>query len=385
SSTSEAEVTVSASGYNDFKAKIAANDSKSVDIKNNLAIVPAGKIYFLSKLSGKIDVVKTNLDGSDRQTVLAGTGNEDDYNTVLLASRDWKYLLLQAKRDAKKDYNALYIIDTQNNDKLITADEGNASFNLAGWSGHDFAYLVTRQSITERQSKRQAIKIYHADTGQLATLDETRAESHFDNYVYERFDDVNLLSSKVIYTHSWITTASDDRYSKDKQSGIAVIDFNGSNKKDLKTLPALTNFWSVIVYKPDEIYFNFYANSQEYYVQLEDSTIKDMSLDEARDKFNKAYPTYLLSPSGKSTFWSDERDGKDLFLIGDDKGDNGKEITRLEDYGTYGWYTDNYVLLSKKGSELYIMGRDGGEPIKITDYHKPAYNYRGYGGGYGGL
>jgi hypothetical protein len=31
------------------------------------------------------------------------------------------------------------------------------------------------------------------------------------------------------------------------------------------------------------------------------------------------------------------------------------------------------------------MPTAGGTPYKITDYYKPAINYQGYGGGYGGL
>ena len=52
-----------------------------------------------------------------------------------------------------------------------------------------------------------------------------------------------------------------------------------------------------------------------------------------------------------------------------------------------GWYTDNYLLVSKGGSELYIAAAgnpDFSKALKVTDYHKPNIVYRGYGGGYGG-
>ena len=72
-------------------------------------------------------------------------------------------------------------------------------------------------------------------------------------------------------------------------------------------------------------------------------------------------------------------------FIGDSSGGSGKQIATLSDYDTYGWYTDDYLLVSKNGSELYIMPVSGGTPIKISDYNKPAQNFNGYGGGYGGL
>ena len=96
----------------------------------------------------------------------------------------------------------------------------------------------------------------------------------------------------------------------------------------------------------------------------------------------------MQSPSGNVTFWSETRDGKNTLFVGDGQGANQKEIAKLSDYQTYGWYTEDYLLVSKDGSELYILGKDGikkdSEALKIMDYHKPAMSYMGYGG-YGGL
>jgi len=98
---------------------------------------------------------------------------------------------------------------------------------------------------------------------------------------------------------------------------------------------------------------------------------------------------YLASPSGNSTFWSEPRDGKNSLFVGDQAGSNAKQIASLSDYQTYGWYSEDYLLASKNGSELYIFGSEGikkeSAALKITDYHKPVLNYPGYGGGYGGL
>ena len=97
----------------------------------------------------------------------------------------------------------------------------------------------------------------------------------------------------------------------------------------------------------------------------------------------------IESPNGKTNFWSEERDGKNVLFIGDADAENSKEIATLSEYVPYGWFTDDYVLVSKNGSELYIMGRDGIKPgdvpTKISDYHRPSYNFTGYGKGYGGL
>jgi hypothetical protein len=65
------------------------------------------------------------------------------------------------------------------------------------------------------------------------------------------------------------------------------------------------------------------------------------------------------------------------------------QIATLSDYTQYGWFSDDYLLVSKNSSQLFIMPRAGikqdPEALKVSDYHKPAQTYPGYGGGYGGF
>ena len=90
--------------------------------------------------------------------------------------------------------------------------------------------------------------------------------------------------------------------------------------------------------------------------------------------------------------------GRSSLFIGDVGQDTSKAAATSfgDDYTPYGWFADNYALMSKKGSELYIeavpmnqnfpkTGIQILQPIKITDYYRPVFSYPGYGGGYGGL
>jgi hypothetical protein len=80
------------------------------------------------------------------------------------------------------------------------------------------------------------------------------------------------------------------------------------------------------------------------------------------------------------------KDGKNTLFIGDNDGKNQKQIASLSDYTPYGWYGDNdqYVLLTKNGSELYIATPDTiNNPQKVTDYYRSQI-INGYGAGYGG-
>lgn len=391
------EAKISGSGYNEKTAQITVVESDQVADNNKFTLTPSGKIYFLSKRTGKINVMKSNLDGTNPEVVLAATGNEDDGDTILLASQDWKYLALKAKRDAGKPAS-LYLIDTANGDKLTNIDEGDASFTLTGWSGHTFVYLVQRDKVQLWQPKKYSIKSFDADGKKLNVLDNTNGEGTGAGSYYgtdwnsEYYTNLILVGDTVHYGKTWTSGiyASDGSRLAGKQTGIYSVKANGQDKKTLKSFDA-TKYSSMEskLYKPREVYYRIYTNNSgnsEFY-EVENDAVQTKG--DLSNQFYAFYPTYLYDPSNQHTFWAEPRDGKNTLFIGDNDGSNSKEITTLSEYAAYGWFTDKYVLVSKNSSELYIMGagelRDGAQPVKITDYHKPNTTFYGYGGGYGGL
>jgi len=388
-----AKATLAADGYNTQDITLEVTETPSD--KNAFTMTPAGKIYFLSKKSGKIDVVKTNLDGSERQTVLAGTGREEDRGTVLLASTDWKYLALEARREGNESAKAkLYLIDTSN-DKLSTIDEGNATFEITGWSGHSFVYTVNRIGIANWQPKLQALKAFNAETQKLTTLDETSADGTGGySYAFEQIGAVYAIDNLLVYSKAWVVSYYAANLSGGKQTTIISVQTDGKNKKILKNLEISglnggeANYLQSTLYEPKGIYYHWNFKDASLFYEYEDGAIKDAK-DLTDEKFSQPYPTYLQSPNTKQTFWSEPRDGKNTLFIGNDEGEDEKEVASLSEYKQYGWYTDDYLLVSKNDSELYILSKnglkDGQSPFKITDYHKPDRSYQGYGGGYGGF
>ncbi len=397
------DATVTKDGFNKQTAKIKVTESETVATENNLSITPSGKIYFLSKRTGKINVMKSDLDGTNAQIVLAASGSEDDGDTILLASQDWKYVALKSKRSGTTKPASLYLIDTTNNDKLTTMDEGDATFTLTGWSGHTFVYQVQRDKVQFWQANKYSLKSYDAEANKLNVLDNTSGEGSGTSsytgtdYKSEYYSSPILVGDTVNYAKTWnagIYTA-DGSFLAGKKTGIYSVKVNGQDKKTLKSFDA--NKVSSIeskLYKPKEVYYKLYNNSgvAEYY-EVENGNVQTKG--DLGNQFYATYPTYLYSPANKQTFWAEQRDGKNTLFVGDDEGDNGKTVADLSDYTVYGWFTDNYLLVSKNSSELYIMGVAGladtknqnatGTPTKITDYHKPVTTFYGYGGGYGGL
>lgn len=380
--TLQGKVTVD--GYNDLPAAVQVITS-AVDA-NTFAMIPKGHVYFLSNLSGKIDVVSTNLDGSNRETVLAGTGNEDKNSTVLLASRDWQYLALLSKRDGG-DHPKLFLINTANG-KTSTIDNTGTDYTLVGWNGHYFVYQVAHADVTAWQSGGAVLKSYGADTGNAITIATSSASGTSNSDAqYQSISQANFVGGTLVYTETWYRYPGYLSVSG-QQNVLVGVKPDGTGSKTLKSVDSGQYYVSSLkLAKPNQLYFAVYdnTNSNANYYRLDDRGNVTQSDTITSDSVNQNYPTYLLSPSGSATFWSEARDGKNALLVGDYQGVGGSTIANLSDYAPYGWFSDDYVLVQKNKSELFIMPAAGGTALKISDYFKPDYYLYGYGGGYGGL
>lgn len=372
---------VHADGYSEVEATVQVTTQTLV--ANTVRLTPNGSTYFLSNQSGRLDVVKTNLDGTNRKVVVAGTGKEDNRNTVLLASRDWKYLALLSKRDGG-EYAKLFLINTST-DQMTTMDEGSAGFGTIGWSGHNFIYSVTRKGQIY-DNNHVAQKAYNAETSKITILDQSQGEGDATNNAYQNFNYTYITDKGLVYAVTWSTYNGYDKLAG-KTNSIRLTSFDGKTKKDLKTFDAkAVSSLQAAPYEPQGIYFAAYepATSKYSFYEYEDGAVT--AANTTIDAFNSgSYPTYLYSPSGNKTLWSEFRDGKRTILVGDHDGKNGSQIIKDSDYEVYGWYTEQYVLVSKNSSELYIMSVNGGTPHKISNYYKPDVKFYGYGYGYGGL
>lgn len=374
------KASVTRTDYNTAELDIAVTDQAEV---NKLTLTPAGSVYYLSKATGKINVMKANLDGSSASVVVEATGNENDRETVLLSARDWQYMVLSAKRKSNIA-GQLYVIDAKTN-TLKTVDEGNVSIQLVGWSDHDFLYIVTRNDKKEWEEKRQALKSYNADTGKIAVIDETSGTgSAFINAEYETFGLPYIIEGKVLYTKAVSRGVGAPRA---KKPAIMVATVGNGQTQRVKEFDS-TKYASIDakLYEPQEVYFRIDIDGgTPTYYEYEASGLKTVTNNDTKF-YETYYPTYLISPNGQKSFWDEPRNGKNALFVGDKNGSNSTELAQQSEYTAYGWMTDGYVLLAKNGSELYVAAADQSidQPVKITNYHKPAQSFPGYGYGYGG-
>ncbi|HSE29473.1 MAG TPA: carboxypeptidase-like regulatory domain-containing protein [Candidatus Saccharimonadales bacterium] len=372
---------VSADNYNQAAVTVTVTEEPSD--KNIFGLVPSGKIYFLSNRTGTINVMKSNLDGTDPQVVVQGTGKEDGDTVSLLASRDWRYLTLQARRDSEKP--KLYLIDTSN-DKMTVMDEGDAYFTPHGWSEHRFIYDVTRGNVNTWENKKFALKSFNAEDGGIATLDESEARGGELDPNFQNFSKVYIFGDNLTYIKRWTN------YSYDPLANyIYSIKNDGSNKKEIKSFTSKYANLDAKLYKPKEEYFRVGLDNdpKPYFYEYEQQTgeFKEAA-DIDNNKFYDFYPTFLVSPSGKSTFWYEPRDGKNSLFVGDEDAKDSKEVASLSELTPYGWFSDEYLIASKNGSELFIIPKSNPNnlpALKMTDYYRTNYGFTGYGYGYGGF
>jgi len=373
------EVVIKANKHNPQNAQIIVTEEYTNE--NNIKLTPEGKIYFNSKQSGKLDLVQTNLDGTDRKTIVEGTGKEDDNYTPLLASRDWRYLALISSRDGK---GRLYIVDTQDNSLNVISEE-NESVTPIGWKDQYFIYS-SNSGLEIWYPNREKVVSYDAEKRQKITLEATKTEGTgvFD-YAAEQFTTFGILQNEIVTTKTW----SADSYSGGKILGkkdtINSISPAGTDRKVVKefdTGVGTNNWFTMQKYKPQILNYQYsHFTVDEYYEYSNGKLLNAPGL--RGSDFATPFPTYLISPSGTKTFWQEVRDGKNTLFIGDKDAniDGSKMIASMSEFSAVGWFGEDYILLTKSGSELYISDTDKVEnPIKIGDFQPMADVYYLAGG-----
>src|SRR5690606_17891302 len=100
------EATIRAKEYRSEKLNFAASTKSDFEIR----MVPAQPVVYVSKQTGKYNVYKTDVDGKNKQLLLAGTGTERQGITVA-ASTDGTMAAVVSSRGTKRDENR-YLLDS---------------------------------------------------------------------------------------------------------------------------------------------------------------------------------------------------------------------------------------------------------------------------------
>ncbi len=369
--------TAKAEAYNsaEVKVQMKTNDDQKISVK----LTPTGKLYFLSKRTGTINVMSADLDGTNQAVVLQGTGKELDGETSLLPSPGWTSLMLIARRDA--DRAKLYSLNTNGQLKLV--DDADVTYQPIGWVAGRFYYKTVSNSLAGWQNKSETIVSYNAESGQRQEVDSTLGSgTGYYDMVTQHIAAPAIVDGKVVYVKYWNygTYVAE----KGRSSSIVAVTVEGNIKTVLKEVPATTDIYADATLTKPGVYVVRLGrpdNSKEYY-QYAAGKVAAAAIDDTAFYNNRV--SYQMSPDGSRAFWAEVRDGKTIAFEASKDLTGGTQVSAT-DYAPYGWYTDSYVLYSKNMSELYIApagsSLDGAH--KISDYHKAA-GYQGYGWGAGG-
>lgn len=351
----------------DFKTAAITVNTKDIAPSVEAKLAPVGSVYFISNRTGSYDVMSSSLDGSDQQVVVKGSGKEVAYELQLTPSPSRKYLAYFARRGADATAN-VYIVDTASG--AINKIDNSAGAGVIGWIEDTFYFGLYDYANGMVKDKRAQLMGYNASSRQLIAVDSSKmeGEQQWDYAELGLSTGYQLVGNRIYYAKCWNYSSYYGGNKDRKASLMAVVDGKATSLKDVSQNGEA--YCDTVASKPGMIYYRVtYTgdNHSDSYRYQPGKAVESVQMNDG-ELYNNRY-TYLTSPNGQKTMWTETRDGKRVSFIGDADGKNEQQVGAAT-YEAYGWFGDDYVLYSKDGSELYVAA--AGAPLdgahKVADY-----------------
>lgn len=333
------EATIKAKDYRTEKLSFAANTKTAFDMR----MVPAKPVVYVSKQSGKYDVYKVDVDGKNKQMLLAGTGSERREMSIA-TSPDGAQAVLVSSRGKKRDASG-YLLDTVT---LIDTKSGQAkeideaqNIKLVDWVGNKLVYVATYAAPSAGYSQRQRIVAYD-------TEDSARNLLVTSDY----FNGVASVGGSLYYAVANSDPAQPPSFSK--------IRIDGSNKQ------MILNKHVATVVRTSESTLSLETPEGWYDYRIGDNTARKGN--PPADPY--ASRQYFMAPGGSKSAWVDNRDGKGVVLLHEKTNDDEAVVTASGVTIPVVWLSKNTILYRINNTNEtadYVKNIDGGEPKKITD------------------
>lgn len=327
---------VKASGYNPLTGEIDFSSGSA-----SAKLVPSGRDYFVSNATGTYDVDSANLDGSDRQLVLAGTGQENS-NMSLAANPGGGLLALVSIRDNQRDASgyqmqALTIVNTKSKNTL-TLDHAD-SFQLIGWlDGTTLVYVSVDDCSGQTCYNLMSYNYTSSARKQLATTSDLAGVFAIGDRIY---------------------------YATNDTSGINQPQFVGVNADGTDQQVILKN--SVYsIYRPSYNQLLLAAPGNWYSYQDGASQATQV-----QPPSNPTTSFYLDSPNGSQSAWLTQRDGQPALMVYNLASKQSKQVASLPGLSYPIRWLDNNTLILRVASASetadYVLSLNGGSPQKIVN------------------
>jgi hypothetical protein len=308
---------------------------------NPLKLVPVGKDFFLSNRRGKVDLYQSNLDGSEQNILLEGTGLEDS-GTSIYVSPNYEWVALDSTRDGIRGASnnlipQLFLINIKS--KSIVKLKTDETFSIVGWSGNNIIYVSDNNKFDDERISK--LSSYNVNTKQY--LDVTSAR-----FLYGR-----LFGDNIIY--SILDNVSPEN------NGIFIVKAGDINKTKILNEAV----FNVIESAKGVITFSTNISDAWYSYHLENKKL---------DKLTGAPPVVVdkhfhSSPDKTKVVYLETRDGKtDLYLS---EGDKERKLTNLGGVTSAIRWIDNeyivFLVVRQNETAHYIVSVKEGAAQKITD------------------
>jgi hypothetical protein len=333
----------------------------------NVALTPAGKVYFLSNRTGNIDLYEANLDGSESKVALAGTGSEDADTGILTNTTDHQFLALVSSREGRRTngqlQHALFLFDTQNGE-LTKLDDGVAFSDFRAWLGDTLIYEKNKND--QYFGSCDDLKAFNVSTKKTTTFFSSNlAQTGCPNITA-------ALADSAFYTV--------DRASDSAKDGVFMVTAEGATKK-VDSKPADNTVRRVHQTILSEYYGYESGQQTTQWDSIDVGSLQVTRLPYGPTNENSRY--YNDSPSSKYSSFVEERDGKSELYLTDGNGENERKLTSMGSVNQFvQWYGDDYIAFSSTRADenaLYVVAVSGGAPTKVSDFYRG--NNRTYGGG----
>jgi len=337
-------VTITADGYRSETVSVPVGSTATTTVQ----LVSSRPDVFVSNQSGKYELYKEDIDGKNKELLLAGTGNETSRISVVV-NADGSEAALVSTRDNVRDSGgyleqALTIVNVSDGSDL-TIDHSDL-IQIIDWVGNRIVYVIVKPGASAGNPQRYQLISYDYQTKQRLMLAHA-------NY----FNDVVSAGGVIYY-------ATSNNYSGGV-SQFEQVNPDGTGAKVLLT----DEVWNI--FRTGYSSFVLQSSSNWYTYKLGDSKPVATTTTTA----NKTR-LYVDNPDGKHSIWTDTRDGKGALVVYDTA--KQKDTVLTEQSGlTYPvrWLDNNTIIYRVSTSSEtadYVVSLSGGSPKKITDVNNAA-------------
>ena len=352
------ELSIKATDYRTEKITIGIKETGEKAVK----LIAGKPDVFVSKRSGKYDLYKRDVDGTNEAVLLAGTGSEQD-PLGLLVKQDGITAAFVSTRDGKRDSNGfllsnLYMVDVPAKTATKVPDTESAQIQLIDWVGDKLVFVKVSAGPSAATAGRQRILVY--DSKQDKTSEIANA-----NY----FNDVEVYNGQIYFA------PASGGGSGSAAAQLLRVNPDGS----AKTVLLDKEVWATYRTAYPTIQISAVAN--KWYEQtLGENKVNALSGVPA----NPTHRIYINSPNGEKTTYIDSRDGKGVLIVQDLKTPSNPDVVVVSKGGLgypVRWLSDKHILYRVSNSQEtvdYIINIEGGDSQKVGDVTNTATTNRWY-------